>query len=277
MILVHHETLDMTLETISSIRSTVCKYCYEIVAVDNSTDFLLPPEKADKYVKIDNNGFAHACNIGAQTASGDYLLFLNTDVKLSEGALDGAMDYITKHKETGVLGIRTLLPDGSLDAGCKRGFPTPLASFCYMINLDRIFPSNKIIGRYHMTYLDPLKTQEVECVSGAFMLMSRNLFEEIGGWDERFFMYSEDIDLCMRASESGRKNIYFAGGDMVHYKGGSITQSNNQKLIDSFYDGMKLFYDKHYRARYPRVVTWLVYKAIETKKKWSGLHMSASK
>ena len=266
IILVHYETIDKTIATIHSIKSTIHKYQYEIIVVDNSAKNMLAADMSDKYVKTDNNGFANACNIGARVAAGNYILFMNTDVKLGENAVDAAMDYIKQDDNIGILGIRTLLPDGTLDAGCKRGFPTPFAAFCYITKLDRLFPGNKYIGRYHMTYLDPLKTQEVECVSGAFMLMSSSLFKELGGWDERFFMYSEDIDLCMRAHEHGRKNIFFADGCITHYKGGSITKSNNQILTDCFYDGMKLFYDKHYKGKYPCVATWFVYAAIKIKK-----------
>ncbi len=266
IVLVHHETLEKTHKTILSIYKTVNDFKYEIIVIDNSINTFFPSEKADIYVKIENNGFANACNIGSNKANGEYILFLNSDVELCECALDSAMHYIRRNDEIGILGIKTLLPDGTLDAACKRGFPTPFASFCYIVNLDRLFPKSKSIGRYHMTYLDPNKTNEVECVSGAFMLMKRDFFEKLGGWDERFFMYSEDIDMCKRAYDCGKKIVYFADGCMMHYKGGSSTPGNNKKLLEHFYDGMVLFYDKHYSNEYPIIVKWLVIIFIKLKK-----------
>lgn len=266
IVLVHHETLEKTDKTILSINKTVNKIKYEIIVVDNSTNTFFPSKKADKYLRIENNGFANACNIGAGRAKGEYILFLNSDVELCEGALDSAMHYIRQDNEIGILGIKTLLLDGTLDAACKRGFPTPFASFCYMAKLDRIFPKSKSIGRYHMTYLDPNKTDEVECVSGAFMLMKKDFFDKLGGWDERFFMYSEDIDMCKRAYDFDKKIIYFADGCMMHYKGGSSTSGNNKKLLEHFYDGMVQFYDKHYSKEYPIIVRWLVIIFIKLKK-----------
>ena len=262
VVIIHHDTLDMTKKTIQSVRASVSPDAFEIVIVDNSDHSYLDASLADRYIRTENRGFANACNIGARNSNGAYILFLNSDVIVSPEAIKLSVDYLCAHPEAGVLGIHTLLPDGTLDGGCKRGFPTPFASLCYFLKLDRLFPKSRSIARYHMRYLPEDQTQEVESVSGAYMLVPSAVFEELGGWDEDFFMYGEDIDLCYRAKAAGYKVVYFAGASIVHKRGGSSLAMGKGGRSRAFFDSMRIFYDKHYKKKYSGLVTAMVHAGI---------------
>jgi len=258
VILVNYNTPDLTADAIAAARGAARQTACEFIVVDNSSDGSLRYRGEGRVFVTENKGFGNACNIGAREAVGRYLLFLNSDTALSEGALDRCLGYLAGEECVGVLGIRTLLPDGTLDKGCKRGFPTPAAAFYYFAGFEKRHPGSPKYGRYHMAHLSEAETNDVDCVSGAFMLMPRDVFFSAGGFDEAFFMYGEDIDLCYRVKQAGLRVVYFAGAAMTHYKGGSVTESNSPAAIRYFYDSMRLFYNKHYRARYGAVTNGAV-------------------
>ena len=268
IVVINHNTPEVTKKTLISIRETIPLSEYEIILVDNSSDETrkIDPALAEHCLFIENRGFANACNAGAAVASGNLLLFLNSDVLLSEGAVDGCVALMQGDPSIGICGIRTVLPDGTLDAGCKRGFPTPWASFCYFAHLDRLFPKSKWFGRYHMTYLDDVHTHDVECVSGAFLMIGRDLFASLAGFDEIFFMYGEDVDLCYRTAAAGKRVVYFAGATVTHCKGGSTSRNNSDRLIIAEHDAMRLFYEKHYAKKYPALNS-LIRSAISVKER----------
>ena len=144
-----------------------------------------------------------------------------------------------------------------------RGFPTPERAAAYYLGLERLFPNNRLCGGYHMTWLDRTQSHEVDCVSGSFMLLRRALFEELGGFDERFFMYGEDMDLCCRVKEKGLRVLYCADSFMLHHHGKC---GRNPRQTAAFYDAMTLFYEKHYRSRYPAVIYAAVRAAVSLMK-----------
>lgn len=278
IIMINFNTKKLTEQAVESVLQTVQKASFEIVVVDNSTQPSEYYRGSDHRVKvmekIDNRGFGHACNLGAAEAEGEYLLFLNSDTIVRENALDAALLYMREHPDTGILGIRTLLADGSFDHGCKRGFPTPAASLYYFMGLDRKHPDSRKYGAYRQTFLPEDQTAETDCVSGAFLMMRRKLFTEIGGFDEDYFMYGEDVDLCYRVKQAGHKVVYFAGGSITHLKGASGLHTKSRKVIDCFYDSMKIFYRKHYRGKYNPFLNAAVYLGINLKHRLTVLKMN---
>ena len=267
VIIVNYNTKKLTKQTIKAVFDTTHKIEYEIIVADNSSKQSEVYSSNDGRVKVienvENNGFGYACNIGAKKAVGRYLLFLNSDTLMQEGTLDKCIEYMDKHVTIGCLGIRTLLKDGTLDHGCKRGFPTPLNAFCYVTRLDRLFPKSKKMGGYRMSYIDEHETADVDSVSGAFMLIPRNLFQKTGGFDESIFMYGEDIDLCYRIKQKGFRVVYYAEGLMIHLKGQSGLRTKNPVVIKHFRDGIRVFYDKYYKDKYNFFVTFLMHAAID--------------
>lgn len=264
VLIVNHNTDALVSRAVHMVRDTLLRYTAEIIVADNS-DTPMRSCAADVYFATENRGFAAACNEAAKRASGKYLLLLNADVILSDGVLDAALDC-AEQTQAGVLGIRTILGDGRFDRGCMRGFPTPFASACYFLKLDRLFPKNRRIGAYHQTFRDTTVTQEVPCVSGAFLLILRSLYESLSGMDEAFFLHGEDIDLCFRVNAAGAKTVYFAGRHIVHEKGGSTTDKNRARVDGALHDSMRLFYDKHYKNKYPFFVTWAVHGAVAVRR-----------
>jgi len=269
IIIVNYNTKELTNQTIDSIIKHTIDIDYEIIVVDNSTDKTQQCSYKNQHVKVildvENHGFGHACNIGAYNSIGQYLLFLNSDTLIIDESLSKCVKYMNENKNTGVLGARILLSDGSLDHGCKRGFPTPSAALYYYIGLDRKYPKSKEYGAYRQTFLNEFETNEVDSVSGAFLMISKELFDNIKGFDETFFMYGEDLDLCFRIKEKDYKVIYFADAVITHLKGQSGLHKSSKIVIYHFYNAMILFYDKHYKNRYNFFITFLVYSAIKIK------------
>lgn len=266
IIIVNYNTKQLTTQTVKSIFDTTQGIEYEIIVVDNSSKEREYFDLEDSRVKIisgvENKGFGNACNIGAGRAIGRYVLFLNSDTIMQKATLKKSVEYLDTHRNTGCLGIKTVLPDGSFDHGCKRGFPTPFNSLCYILGLDKIFPNNKKFGGYRLSYLSIDENHRVDSVSGAYMMIPRAVYEKTGGFDEDIFMYGEDIDLCFKIKELGFYVVYYAEVFMIHLKGQSGLKTNNPVVLKYFHDGMRIFYDKHYKNKYNKLVTFLVHTAI---------------
>ena len=135
-----------------------------------------------------NLGFGKANNLALKQATGDYILFLNPDTVLTEHTLSDCLQFATTHPEIGCLGVRMLKDAGGFAFESRRGLPTPWVSFCKMTGLATLFPKSRIFGKYYMRYQDEKSAQEIDIVSGAFMMMSQQAARETKGFDEQFFM-----------------------------------------------------------------------------------------
>lgn len=268
IVIVNYNTKELCRQTVESIFDSTVGLSYEIIVVDNSDNknevFTYNDHRVRVFSGLPNKGFGTASNYGAKKALGRYILFLNSDTIMQKDTLRKSVEYMDSHRDTGCLGIRTLREDGEFDHGCKRGFPTPFNSFCYFLKLDRLFPKNKGVGGYRLTYIDENETSEVECVSGAFMLMPKAVFEITGGFDEGIFMHGEDLDLCYRIKNTGKKVVYFADVFMIHLKGKSGLYTKGIKSIKCFYDGITYVYDKYYKKSHGKIGTLLFHGAIKT-------------
>jgi GT2 family glycosyltransferase len=259
----------LTHQTIKSIIESTHELKYEIIVVDNSTDITQQCSYDNPNVRIflniENKGFGNACNIGTSKSVGSYLLFINSDTIIQDNSIFKCFKYISSVENVGVVGAKILLENGNLDHGCKRGFPTPESALYYYLGFDKKFPNSKRFGAYRQTYLNEKEINEVDSVSGAFLMISKSLFSFLQGFDERFFMYGEDLDLCYRAKEKGYKVIYFPEAQILHLKGQSGLHKSSKAVIYHFYNAMNLFYNKHYKKKYSLLVTLLVYGGIKLK------------
>jgi GT2 family glycosyltransferase len=226
----------------------------EIFVVDNhssdgSKDYLTP-----KFPKVhfkwnnQNLGFSKACNSVLKLAKGEHVLFLNPDTIVAEDALKTSVDFFSKNKSAGALGVRMLDGSGKYLKESKRGFPTPLASLYKMLGLEALFPKSALFAGYYAGYLSPKESHEVDVLAGAFMMLRKEVIEITKGFDEEFFMYGEDIDLSFRIKQAGFSNHYFADTSIIHFKGES-TQKKTPLYIKHFYNAMWLFVKKHYANR----------------------------
>lgn len=216
----------------------------------------------------ENGGYSYGNNLALkavgfpEAAQFRYAMLLNPDTEMPPDALSKMVSYMDTHPNLGVLSPRIVLPDGSLDIGCRRNEPTPLASFYHLIGLARLFPRSHRFAHYAMTWLPEDQTTEIGSAVGACMLMRGEALAKAGLMDERFFMYGEDLDINLRIKELGYQIVYWPEVIIKHLKGTS-TRKEPERMIRAYYDAMALFHRKHYVGRYPRFFNVLVYTAIE--------------
>jgi GT2 family glycosyltransferase len=191
----------------------------------------------------ENIGFAKANNQGIKIANGKYILLLNPDTILQEDTLQKCLDAMENNSKIGALGVKMLDGAGNFLPESKRGFPTPFVAFSKMIGLAKLFPKSKLFGKYHLSYLDENKNHEVEVLSGAFMMLRKEILSEVGNLDETYFMYGEDIDLSYQIIKSGYQNYYLSDTSIVHFKGES-TKKGSLNYIKLFYGAMLIFAKK---------------------------------
>lgn len=270
IIIVNYNTKKLTMECIKSIYDSNIVSAFEIILVDNhSTDGSVSAVKEIfKDVQVvanqENVGFSKANNIAIDLSNGRYVLLLNSDTIVKNGTIDTMVQFMDEHKDIGASGCKVVLPDGTLDKACHRGFPTPSASFYYISGLARRFPNNSRFSGYHLSHLNMDDIHEVDCLVGAFMLVRREAISQVGLLDETFFMYGEDIDWCYRIKESGWKIYYHPHVEIIHYKGAS-SRKKPFKIVYEFHRAMYLFHRKHYSKRYLLFVNLAVYVGIGLK------------
>lgn len=257
IIIVSYNVKDFLRGAIASVRRSLMAGGIEgeILVVDNnSTDgsaamirFEFP--EVQLFALDENIGFGRANNLALKSANGNFLLLLNPDTIVGEETLREMLDFMRSHPEAGLAGCKLLNGDGTFQLSCRRGFPTPWASFTKLFGLASLFPNSKLFARYNLTYLPINATYEVDALGGAFMMLSRETWNVTKGFDEDFFMYGEDIDLCYRAKQAGFKVYYVHSTATVHFKGESTKRSAINEL-QVFYEAMHVFVKKHYRASF---------------------------
>ncbi len=226
----------------------------EVIVFDNDsrdgTLALLKPRYPEVlWLKSDRNlGFGTGCNRGASVASQDLLLFLNPDTLVSENTFQVMWDFFRAQEHIGVAGCKIVNRDGSLQLACKRSFPSPQVAAFKFIGLSGLFPKSRVFGRYNLTFLDENKTHEVDAVSGSFMCVKTDLFRTVGGFDEDFFMYGEDLDICFRIKLLGKRNFYHPQTTAIHFKGESAKSKPFRSFL-YFYESMVIFSRKHFELR----------------------------
>ncbi|MEO9023050.1 MAG: glycosyltransferase family 2 protein [Ginsengibacter sp.] len=206
-----------------------------------------------------NVGFARANNQALQMAKGEYILFLNPDTIVPEDCFEKCTGFLKKNK--GALGIRMLDGTGNFLKESKRAFPSPMTSLYKLFGLAKLFPRSKTFAKYHLSYLSEGDSHEVDVLAGAFMMISKEILDEVGGFDEEFFMYGEDIDLSYRIQKAGFKNYYFAESSILHFKGES-TKKGSLNYVKIFYKAMSIFVKKHYGSQQAGLYSFFIHIAI---------------
>ncbi len=209
----------------------------------------------------DNVGFSKANNQAMLQSNCKYQLLLNPDTVIEEDTLKKVVDYMEEHPEVGGLGVRMVDGKGVFLPESKRGLPTPAVAFYKIFGLSKIFPKSKRFARYHMGNLSEFETNEIEILSGAFMLMRKEALDKVGLLDETFFMYGEDIDLSYRIILGGYKNVYFPETRIIHYKGES-TKKSSVNYVFVFYRAMVIFAQKHFSQNNAKLFSLCINAAI---------------
>lgn len=240
----------------------------EIVVVDNASSDLSVEGCSNKFasdpkLKIIRNeanlGFAAACNVGYSKTSGDFVLFLNPDCHLDEGAAFELLRALQADPAAGMVGGLLTHPDGSEQGGGRRAVPTPWRSFVRAFGLSRLanrWP--KLFFDFHL-HEQPLPSGpiEVEAISGACMLVRREAVANVGLWDEGYFLHCEDLDWCMRFRQKGWKILFVPSAHVTHAQGAC---GRNRPVFVEWHKhkGMMRFYRKFFRHQYPGVLMGLV-------------------
>lgn len=255
IIIVNYNVKAFLQNLVHSLQKAVSKINHEIIVVDNASDDGSVEFIREKFPQINlivnqtNLGFSKANNVALKVSKGKFILLINPDTIVSEDTITEMIEFLNEHPDAGLASCKILNPDGSLQLACRRSFPGPWTSFCKVAGLSTLFPKSKLFARYNLTFLDENSTYEVDAISGSFMMMKRDVYEKVGGFDEQFFMYGEDLDLCYRIQKNGYKVYYYPGTQIIHYKGESTKRSSLDET-KIFYDAMHLFVKKHFSSFY---------------------------
>jgi N-acetylglucosaminyl-diphospho-decaprenol L-rhamnosyltransferase len=264
IVIVNWNTGDFLRDCLRSVDASEGELAFEVVVVDNcshdnSATMVRQEFPHVHLIENDTNcGYAPANNMGLRRLEARYYLLLNPDTVLPPNALRDMVAFMEDHPEAGMAGPKLVMADGKLDLACRRGFPTPENSFYKLFGLSKLFPKSRRFGQYNLTYLDPDEMAEVDCVVGAFLMVSREVVEQVGLLDEQYFMYAEDLDWALRAKQAGWKVYYCPHVTVLHYKR-RASEQNPQKARYEFWRAMYLFYRKHYAADTP---SWLHYLVL---------------
>jgi GT2 family glycosyltransferase len=223
----------------------------------------LPPRfPGVKFITNDDNaGFAKACNQGLAASSGELILFLNPDTIVPEDCFNKCINFFKTTKDAGALGVKMIDGSGHFLKESKRSFPSPMTSLYKLFGLSRLFPRSRTLSKYHLGYIEENENNEIDVLAGAFMLIKKEVLEKVGGFDEIFFMYGEDVDLSYRIQKAGYKNYYFAESTIIHFKGES-TKKGSMNYVRLFYNAMSIFVRKHYGGSRAGVFNFLIHIAI---------------
>ena len=222
----------------------------EIIVIDNnsSDDSCAMMQKLFPNVKLiqnkENIGFPKGNNIGVAQAQGEYICVLNPDTVVAEDTFVKVLAFAQKQSDLGIVGCKLIDGTGRFLPESKRGVPTPWVAFTKITGLYKLFPGT--FGKYYAQHLSENQTGKVAILVGAFMVMKRDLYLEVAGFDEDCFMYSDDIDLSYRVLKEGRFNYYFHETIAIHYKGESTVK--DETYMKRFQEAMNFFYKKHFKS-----------------------------
>jgi N-acetylglucosaminyl-diphospho-decaprenol L-rhamnosyltransferase len=240
----------------------------EVVVVDNASSdgsAEMVPEQFPSVRLIrnkENRGFGAAANEGIAVTTAPYVLSLNPDTVLKPGAVEALAGYLDDHSEVGAVGPKIVRPDGSLDLAARRSFPSPAVALLRLTLLSRLFPRSRRLARYNLTHRSPEVAQEIDSGTGACLMFRRQALDQVGVYDEAFFMYGEDLDLCFRLKVAGWKVMYWPQAVVTHYNGQSSRQRSSA-MIREFHRSMWIFFQKNYRHTTPAPLAALIYAGIE--------------
>jgi len=239
----------------------------EIFVVDNNSSDGSIPYLKQRFPEVqyienrENLGFGKANNQAIHRARGKYTLLINPDTLIEEDTLRILFEHMEAHPETGACGCKILNPDGSFADESRRTVPTPWTALGKVLGLASLFPKSTFFAGYYMNWLDENTPSQVPVISGSFMFFRTEILKELGGFDEQFFMYGEDVDLCYRLTQSGKQIDYVPQTSIIHYKGES-TKKDNIDYIIIFNKAMYQFFEKHYSYSYTLLFRFVIVSGI---------------
>ncbi len=266
--IVTYQAKELLRNCMRSIRANPSSSKFEIIVTDNGSEDgtvrMLQDEFPDVHLILNdrNAGFAAPTNQAIRQSCGRYVLLLNNDTVVLPGALDRLVEFMDANSKVGLSGPKVLNRDGTLQKQCRRSFAYPWDLFCYFSGLSSLFPKSRLFARYLLTYLDEDAPSEVDAISGSCMLIRRQVIDQIGLLDERFFAYQEDADYCFRAKKAGWRVYYYPGAQIIHYAGQGGSRSSPYRSIYEWHKSYWLYYRKNLAPRYFFLLNWFYYLAM---------------
>ncbi|MBQ5856818.1 MAG: glycosyltransferase [Bacteroidales bacterium] len=267
IVIVNYNVEHFLEQCLSSVRKAIANIEAEVFVVDNNSVDGSLKMLADKFPEVkviankNNVGFSRANNQAIRVSTGEYVLLLNPDTVVEDDTFTKTIAFMDEHPDAGGLGVKMVDGKGRFLPESKRGLPTPATAFYKMFGLTKLFPHSKRFARYYLGHLDNDEINEVEILSGAFMLMRRETLNKCGLLDETFFMYGEDIDLSYRIILAGYKNYYYPKTRIIHYKGES-TKKTSVNYVLVFYKAMEIFVKKHFANDGAKTFSFFINLAI---------------
>ena len=239
----------------------------EVFVVDNASSDASADMVASEFAWVRlirsprNGGFAYGNNQALRLVHGSAILLLNPDTLMPRGGIARFVELLARHPEAGIVGPKLVKEDGCMHLACRRSFPTPAIAFYRVSGLSRWLARSPRFGRYNLTFVDEDAPIEVDSACGACLLVRRSVLDAIGLLDERFFMYGEDIDWCLRAREAGW-TVRYEPSVVVTHLHGAASRQRALRTTFHFFRAMDLFYRKHYVDRYHPLLTGVIRTAI---------------
>ena len=280
VVIVNYNAVDVLMPCLASLHQQSWSGTLTVWVVDNASSDGSAARVAQEFPFVQliasqhNVGFSAGNNLAlrqilAADEVPDAVLILNPDTWVPPEGLASLVAALEARPAAGVAGPKLVLGDGSLDVACRRSFPTAEVALYRMTGLSKLFPRSQRFGRYNLSYLDPDQATEVDAVVGAAMLVRTHVIQEVGLFDEAFFMYGEDLDWCYRIKAYGWQIWYDPRTVIRHYKRVSSTR-RAVPSIKAFYEAMRIFHRKHFEQQTWGPLNWLIYTGI-TLKEWQAL------
>lgn len=262
IIIVSYNTREMILSCIRSIIEETSLYDYEIIVIDNNSQDGSAAAIRENFPRVklietrENLGFAGANNRASKDALGSRLLLLNPDTVVLNGAVDAILKFADKTPCAQVWGGRAIFPDKTINSSCYNDM-TIWSSFCRAVGLTWIFPKSRLFNPESIHLWDPLDHERgVDIVVGCFLLIEKSMWDKLGGFNKVFFMYGDEVDLCIRARKLGARPRITPTATIIHY-GGASEPSSEDKLVKVF-KGRVTVMKMHWRPLAARLGSWLL-------------------
>jgi GT2 family glycosyltransferase len=250
VIVVNYNLCDLLRQTLNSLVISGNSVDYEVFVVDNGSTDKSVEMVTDEFPQFHiianavNEGLAKAYNQAIQLAGGEYVLLVNADTISGKETLKRILDFMDLHTDAGGLGVRMLSPQGRFLPESNRGLTKAWVAFFKLIGFAKYFPKTRLTNRNHKEWVEEFQTSEVDILNGAYMLLRKSALNEVGLFDERFFMYGHDIDLAYRIRLAGFKNYYFPKTYIINFKSQALVKFSWQH-IKNYYGAMLIFAAKY--------------------------------
>jgi GT2 family glycosyltransferase len=268
IVVVSYRCRSLLRDCLSSLRAFPPAGGIRIWIVDNSSKDGTVEMVREEFPEVEliasdeNLGFSKANNLAILRGSAPYVLALNPDTRMTEGALDHMLELMESSPKIGISGCRLELPDGTFDHAARRSFPTPLSALAHFTGVGRSSRAPAKLAQYRAPSVE---SGPVDAVNGAFMLMRREALDEVGLFDEGYWMYMEDLDLCYRFAQAGWVTWYDPSVKVIHVKAGTSGKNRKPRVNYAFHYGMFRFYRKHYAKNDNVLLKTAVYAGIAGK------------